>query len=161
MNTFPMVNLLMRVTALAVALCFSAACATSSKNINAAYVSPLAYNNYTCDQLRMEYFRISNRVIEVSGRQDSAAKRDAIGMGVGLVLFWPALFLLAGSKGSPEELARLKGECDALEACAIEKNCPLAQELADAKKKQQEIAKLELEQSEKEARNQPPGDVLR
>ena len=86
------------------------------------YVSPLQYNPYSCDQLRLEYMRISSRLVEVSGKQDSAAKRDGVAMGVGLVLFWPALFLLAGNKGNPDELARLKGECDAIEICAIEKN---------------------------------------
>lgn len=160
MKNFAKLNSLIRATALTVALCFSAACATSSKNIGASYVSPLQYNNYSCDQLSQEYMRISSRVIEVSGKQDSAAKRDAVGMGVGLVLFWPALFLLAGNKGNPDELARLKGECDAIEVCAIEKNCLLAQQIADEKKKLQEVAKQELEQNKAET-NQSPGDVLR
>jgi hypothetical protein len=136
---------LVKVTALAVALCFSAACATSSKNISASYVSPLQYNTYSCDQLRLEYMRISSRVVEVSGKQDSAAKRDAVGMGVGLVLFWPALLLLAGNKGNPDELARLKGECEAIEICAIEKNCLLAQQIKDEKMKLEQIAKKETE----------------
>lgn len=43
-------------------------------------------------------------------------------MGVGLVLFWPALFFLAeGDK--KEELANLKGQYDALDQAAIQKRC--------------------------------------
>lgn len=135
MKNYVKLNMAMRATALRVALCFSGACATSSKNIGTAYVSPIQYNNHSCDQLRQEYMRISSRVIEVANKQDSAASRDAVAMGVGLVLFWSALFLLAGSKGSPDELARLKGERDAIEVSAIEKNCQLAQQIADEKKK--------------------------
>lgn len=40
-------------------------------------------------------------------------------MGVGLVLFWPALFFLAGDD-QKEELARLKGEYEALEKASIQ-----------------------------------------
>ncbi len=149
---------IMRTTALTVVLCFSSACASSSKNISAAYVSPIQYDSYSCDQLRLEYVRINSKLLEVSGRQDSAATRDAIGMGVGLILFWPALFLLAGHKGNPEELARLKGECEAIEVCAIQKNCLLAQEIKEAKAKAQETAKKDVEA---EKNSLPPGEVLK
>lgn len=48
-------------------------------------------------------------------------------MGVGLVLFWPTLFMLEGGDG-PEaaEYARLKGEYEALRKVAIEKKCDLS-----------------------------------
>jgi hypothetical protein len=44
-------------------------------------------------------------------------------MGVGLFLFWPALFLLSESDHR-EELGRLRGEYEALQQAAIEKQCP-------------------------------------
>lgn len=80
-------------------------------------------------------------------------------MGVGLVLFFPALLLLAGSKGNPDELARLKGECDAIEVSAIEKNCQLAQQIKDEKLMREHLAKQEIE-SEKKV-NAVPGEVLK
>ena len=43
-------------------------------------------------------------------------------MGIGLVLFWPALFFISGDDRA-EELARLKGEAEASEQAAIQKNC--------------------------------------
>ena len=42
---------------------------------------------------------------------------------VGLVLFWPALFALGGTKQQEAELARLKGEYDAVQATATSKKC--------------------------------------
>ena len=44
-------------------------------------------------------------------------------MGVGLVLFWPALFFIKGDKQSAAELARLKGELDAIQQASIMHNC--------------------------------------
>jgi hypothetical protein len=65
---------------------------------------------------------------EVSGVQDDIAGDDAVAMGVGLVLLWPALFFIESSD-QHVELARLKGEFDALEQVAIQKNCTVAKEI--------------------------------
>lgn len=103
-------------------------CASSPDKITAAYVSPLQYGAYDCDQIRAEMIRLSARVREVAGVQKREANKDAVAMGVGLVLFWPALFFLIGSD-QKEELSRLKGEYDALESAAIQKKCPVAEEI--------------------------------
>ncbi|MDQ0466947.1 hypothetical protein QO010_004744 [Caulobacter ginsengisoli] len=109
------------------------ACATSPDKISASYVSPLQYQGYDCDQIRAEMMRVNSRVREVAAEQRKSAKNDAIAVGVGLVLFWPALFFLATSD-QKEELARLKGEYDALDQSAIQKKCPVVQEMDAAKK---------------------------
>ena len=74
------------------------ACAKSADEIPATYVSPLAYRDYSCDQLGAELSRVNARAAEVAGLQDEAASDDETIMGVGLVLFWPALF---SSKATP------------------------------------------------------------
>lgn len=99
------------------------ACATSPDKISASYVSPLQYQSYDCGQIRGELVRISQRVDEVTGQQRKQASNDALAMGVGLVLFWPALFFLAGGNDKKEELGRLKGEYDALQTAAVQKQC--------------------------------------
>ena len=98
-------------------------CATASKDISATYVSPLMYQNYTCEQLISETQRIGARVSEVGGAVDAKASRDKKITGVGVVLFWPALFALGGNKEKQAEFARLKGEYDAVQQAAITKNC--------------------------------------
>jgi hypothetical protein len=117
-------------TIVTAALCASilAGCASSPDEISAAYVSPVQYSGSECDQIRAELVRVSSRVREVAGAQQKQADIDAIAMGVALVVFWPALFFIGGNDRN-EELSRLKGEYDALEQAAIQKNCPVASEL--------------------------------
>ena len=105
-------------------------CATRADEIEAAYVSPLQYESFTCKQIGLEIGRVSTRVHEVTGQQEDTADKDAVVMGVGLILFWPALFFLAGGDHE-EKLARLKGEYDALESAAIQSDCDIADDLAD------------------------------
>ena len=83
----------------------------------------MQYANYDCEQLRTESMRISTRVNQLTGRLDEAASNDKAIAGVGLILFWPALFALGGTKQQEAELSRLKGEYDAIEATAINKKC--------------------------------------
>ena len=108
------------------------ACASSPDKISPSYVSPLEYSNLDCDQVRSELLRVSDHVREVSGVQARAHTRDQVAMGVGLVVFWPALFfLMEGDK--KEELGRLKGQYDALDDAAIRNKCPVAYEIRAAK----------------------------
>ncbi|MDP3173808.1 MAG: hypothetical protein Q8M88_05180 [Phenylobacterium sp.] len=109
-----------------------AACASSPDKIGATYVSPIQYSSYDCDQIRLEMVRLSAKVREVSGAQRNQASNDAVAMGVGLVLFWPALFFLAGGNDRKEELGNLKGQYDALTEAAIQKKCPVADEIRSA-----------------------------
>lgn len=108
------------------------ACASKSDNISATYVSPLQYQGYNCNQIRTEMSRISRRVNEVAGVQDSQASKDSVALGVGMVLFWPALFFMIG-KDKEEELSRLKGEYEALEQAAIQKDCNVVKEIEAAR----------------------------
>lgn len=116
---------------------FAAGCAPASKNISPEYVSPMAYQGYTCNQVREEMQRVTRRVHEVAGVQDSHAQKDAAALGVGLILFWPALFFMIG-QDKKEELARLKGEYEALEQTAIKKNCNVAKEIEEARSLEEE-----------------------
>lgn len=110
--------------AVAVAVSFAlTGCATSSKDIASAYVSPVQYQNYDCDQIVAENQRLTVRVSQLGGRLDEAASNDKAIMGVGLVLFWPALFALGGTKQQEAEYARIKGEHDALLQAAVAKKC--------------------------------------
>lgn len=100
-------------------------CATSSSNITPSYVSPMQYQSFNCNQVEGEMRRISNRVRTVAEIQDKEASNDAAAMGVGLVLFWPALFFLGGSD-KEQELSQLMGQHEALQQSAIQKECGFA-----------------------------------
>jgi len=70
--------------------------------------------------------RLVSKVDEVTGNQRRRANNDAAAFAVGMILFWPALFFMANGD-QREELARLKGEHDALQQSAVQKNCIVAQ----------------------------------
>ena len=116
----------MRKSILALATCVAlAGCATSPKDIAPAYVSPILYQNLTCEQLAMEAARVSQAAAAANGAQANQASKDAVMTTVGVVLFWPSLFFIGGDKGNAAEVARLKGEMQAIEQANISKNCGL------------------------------------
>ncbi len=84
-------------------------CATSSKNVATSYVSPNQYSKYDCDQIALEAERIQAHVNQLGARLDQAAQNDAGIMVVGMLLFWPALFALGGTKQQEAEYGRIKG----------------------------------------------------
>ena len=112
-----------------VAVCVSTSlvlmgCATSSKDISTAYISPMQYQAYDCEQLSSEAQRVQVRVNQLGGRLDEAASNDKTITGVGMILFWPALFALGGTKQQEAEYSRLKGEYEAVQQASILKKCP-------------------------------------
>jgi hypothetical protein len=106
----------------ALAACVGA-CAKSADQISAAYVSPLQYERYDCRQLGEEIQRVSARAAELTGAQNQKASNDAVAMTVGMVIFWPALFLIKGNDQQAGELARIRGEMEAIEKESIRKKC--------------------------------------
>jgi hypothetical protein len=101
----------------------AAACASKSQDIQASYVSPITYQPYSCEQLRAEAQRVGNRVAQVSGVQDKQRSDDGGIVAVGAIIFWPALLFTHGDGATAAELARLKGEADAIEQASIQKKC--------------------------------------
>lgn len=102
-------------------------CASQPEDIATAHVSPMQYQSYSCFQIERELQRVNRRASELHASLDETADNDAGQMAMGLILFWPALFFLEGGDGvEAQEYSRLKGERDALEQSAIQKNCGLS-----------------------------------
>ena len=108
-------------------------CASSSKNISKAYVSPKTYKTYTCDELAEEGAVITSRIEALAQSLDSEANKD-IAQTTGAFLLAPFTYGLSlGILGSLEggdgpeavEYARLKGEYDAAYEMAKQKKCRL------------------------------------
>ena len=119
-----------------------AACATNPDKMMAADVSPLAYQNYDCGQLGQEERRISRKVNQLYQQLDKEASSDAWQTGVGIVLFWPALFFLEGGDGhEAAEYKQLKGEYEAIQEASIARKCGAAFTPLDEQIKAQEAAK--------------------
>ena len=104
-----------------------AGCASSPDKISAAYVSPLKYKDHDCDQLALEIEHVSYRVNTLYNALEKERNADNAQMGIGLVLFWPALFFLEGGDGpQATEYAQLKGEFNAIRKASIVKKCDIS-----------------------------------
>lgn len=102
-------------------------CATAPEDIQTSSVSPLMYRDYTCNQLVMEMDRVNRRATELQTSLKKTADDDGAQMAIGVILFWPALFFLEGGDGpQAAEYSRIKGEKDAVEIAAIQKDCSMA-----------------------------------
>ena len=109
-----------------------AGCASNPDNIDAAYVSPLKYQNYDCSQIGTELDYVSQRTTSLFQNLKDKRKADNWQMGVGLVLFWPALFALEGGDGADAaEYSQLKGEFEALRQVSTQKRCNIAMQSPD------------------------------
>jgi len=97
-------------------------CASSSAEITPAYVSPVAYQSYTCQQLALEAQSVSTRAASLSGVQDGQRTKDQWTTAAAVVIFWPAAFLVSGDKQAAAELAQMKGQMVAIEQASIAKN---------------------------------------
>lgn len=126
-------------------------CSTPPEKIKASYVSPLQYNNFTCNQIRMEIQRVDRKIREVSEAQRQEANKDLAAVAIGACLFWPAFFMTIGQDHSAE-LANLKGGFDALEQAAIQKECNITKEIEQIlmrREKEEAERKRKLEESQK------------
>jgi len=91
-------------------------------DISPAYVSPVAYQSYTCQQLAMEAEAISTRATTLSGAQDKQRTNDGLATAAAVVIFWPAAFFVGG-KQTAAELAQMKGQMVAVEQASNAKKC--------------------------------------
>ncbi|MDJ0777637.1 MAG: hypothetical protein QNJ85_07235 [Gammaproteobacteria bacterium] len=101
------------------------ACASSSKEIAATYVSPAEYASFSCDQLSQELARLNKKKNDLAFELDEKASSDEGLTAVSVILFWPAAFALGGNEEQEAEYARIKGEYDAVQKAGVEKSCNL------------------------------------
>jgi uncharacterized protein YceK len=131
---------------------FISGCATAPGKIKASYVSPVTYYSWSCQQIEAEMARVSAKVSDLSGAQQSERNKDAVALTAGLVIFWPALFFMMGDD-QKQEIARLKGEYEALEKAAIHNECGFITELQKERQKQ-----LEEQEKEKDKKKNQQSD---
>ena len=145
-----MIANLARVFALVVAGVVLAGCAADTSQIEAEYVSPEDYGDYDCTRIEGEAKRVSRKAQEIGARVDKAAANDDAQTAVGIVFFWPTLFLLEGEEtGDTRAYAELKGQFEALEEASIRKECAIEfRELAPSSTGQMHVPEPESEPSE-------------
>ncbi len=116
-----MKRILLAITALA----FVGACSKTAAQIEPSYVSKNTFSGMSCSALNNERAEIIHQVNEFTGKQNDAANTDAVLMGVGLILFWPALLAMPMGADHAEQLAAAKGSYDAITTKMVESGCQL------------------------------------
>jgi hypothetical protein len=100
------------------AILLLAACAKSPESIAPSYVSEVGFQNWNCSQLGEESARLSAALAQASTQQENARTNDT----VGVLLIGLPVSSLSGDNIAPE-IARLKGETEAVRKVSIQKNC--------------------------------------
>ena len=95
-------------------------CAATPESIAPAYVSEMSYVNYNCRILGAEQTRLVQALSTASDAQRVARSNDI----VGVILIGLPVSSLSGSNQA-SQIARLKGELEALQRTAIRKECGL------------------------------------
>lgn len=94
------------------------ACAKSPESISASYVSEVGYRSWTCQQLGEEQHRLSAAYAVAAQQQEKARSNDV----AGVILIGLPVSSLSGDNIAPE-IARLKGEQEAVRKAMIVKKC--------------------------------------
>lgn len=95
-----------------------AACAKSPESISASYVSHVGYQSWSCPQLGEEQHRLSAALATASTEQKKTRSQDT----AGVILLGLPVSSMSGGNIAPE-IARLKGEQEAVRKAMIIKSC--------------------------------------
>ena len=115
-----MKRIVVAISAVSLAL---AGCATGSSGVVTSYASPMMYGGYNCAQLAAEDEMLRAQVAELKGTVDRTATNDKVMVGVGVVLFWPALLFIKGDGEAQSQYAHIKGEHDAIQHAFLLRGC--------------------------------------
>ena len=81
------------------------------------------YADRTCKSLARELDEVQDALRAQSAKLNDKATQDAVVTGVGVILFWPVLFALGNNAGLEGDVARLKGEEQAIRKQMREADC--------------------------------------
>ena len=116
----------------ALAVSLAAGCATRSENVKPLPVSPADFAGWPCDALADEAERVQQRAADVAYAVDAIVGNNVIVLSLGTMVFWPALLAMRPDGADAQELSRLKGRYEALNAASRQRGCPPATEALPA-----------------------------
>ncbi len=101
-----------------------AGCATRAAHVPPRPADPAEFSTWDCDRLADELDTVQQRAAEVAYDVDERVGNNIVALGVGVTIFWPAMFALRPDGPEADELARLKGRDEALRATQQRRGCP-------------------------------------
>lgn len=116
--TVPKGDRMPRIVVLLAAAVALVACAQSPEAIQPAYVSPMTFNGWSCEQMGAEEARLGSALASASAQQSQARSNDIAG-----VIFLGLPVASMSGKNIAPQIARYKGEQEALRQARIGGNC--------------------------------------
>jgi hypothetical protein len=113
----------------ALAIPLLAGCATRSADVKPQPASAADFAGWPCDALADETERVQQRAADVAYAVDTVVGNNLIVLSIGTTVFWPALLAMRPDGPDAAELARLKGRYEALQAAALQRQCPPVSEM--------------------------------
>lgn len=123
----------MRVTSIlaaSAAICVGG-CVNKPSMVVPTTVPVAQFLSLSCPELMSERERIQDLVVRAGGRLEHARGNEQSAAVAGLLVVWPALFVLGASGDQERQFARLKGEYEAINQALNDKNCSATGEVAE------------------------------
>lgn len=118
-----------------------AGCATRSVDVRPTPANPADFATWSCSRIDDEIDRVQQRAADVAYAVDERAGNNIVALGLGVMVFWPAMLAMRPDGLEAADLARLKGRFEALGVAAREKRCaPASTELSPESKAKLPVA---------------------
>lgn len=104
-----------------------AGCATRSANVPPKPGDPAEFAGWSCERLDDETDAVQQRAAEVAYDVDERVANNVVALGVGVMIFWPAMLAMRPDGLEADELGRLKGRFEALRTASARQRCPPAE----------------------------------
>ena len=101
-----------------------AGCATRAVDVKPLPANPADFALWGCDRIHDEADRVQQQAAELAYAVDHRAGQNIMALGLGLVVFWPAILAMRPVGLEGDELARFKGRYEALLTAAQRQQCP-------------------------------------
>ena len=101
-----------------------AGCASRAVDVRPLPASPAEFMAWDCARIDDERDLVQQRATDVAWTVDERVGNNILALGVGVTVFWPALFAMRPDGLEAADLARLKGRYEALAVASRDKGCP-------------------------------------
>jgi hypothetical protein len=109
--------------ALAFSLAVVSGCASRSVDVRPLPANAAEFTAWSCERIADEADRVQRRAADLAYTVDERAGNNMVALGLGALLFWPALLAMRSDGPEAEELGRLRGRHDALNRTAQTQAC--------------------------------------
>ena len=117
-----------------------AGCATRAVDVRPVPANAADFMAWDCSRIDDEQDAVQQRAADVAYAVDERAGNNILALGVGVMVFWPAILAMRPAGLEAQDLAQLKGRFEALQTASRLKGCPAMSDLSAARQAQLPVA---------------------